>query len=87
MKNMEKNTARRSIALPGELVDELRAVGPPELRDNFNRLVTFILVDFTKRQKAYQFETAMAQMARDPAIQEVCYELSQEFMEAEDDGL
>jgi len=55
MKNMEKNTVRRSIALPGELVDELRAVGPPELRDNFNRLVTFILVDFTKRQKAYQF--------------------------------
>lgn len=87
MKNMAKSTVRRSIALSNELVQELRAVAPPELRDNFNRLVTFILVDFTKRQKAYQFETAMAQMAMDPAIREACSVLSDEFMGAENDGL
>ena len=51
MKSMAQNTVRRSIALPNELVEELRTVAPPELRDNFNRLVTFILIDFTKRQK------------------------------------
>ncbi len=51
MKNTAKNTIRRSIALPNELVEELRTIAPPELRDNFNRLVTFILIDFTKRQK------------------------------------
>ena len=87
MKNMAQNTIRRSIALPNELVEELRAVAPPELRDNFNRLVTFILIDFTRRQKKYQFETAMAKMANDPAIREVCSVLSEEFTEAENDGL
>jgi len=87
MKNTEKNTIRRSIALPNELVEELRSIAPPGLRDNFNRLVTFILIDFTKRQKKYLFETAMAEMANDPAIREVCSVLSEEFTEAENDGL
>jgi len=84
---MAQNTIRRSIALPNELVEELRTVAPPELRDNFNRLVNFILIDFTKRQKKYQFEIAMAQMANDPEIREVCSALSEEFTEAENDGL
>ena len=57
MKNTAKNIVRRSIALPNELVEELRTIAPPELRNNFNRLVTYILIDFTKRQKKYQFET------------------------------
>ena len=83
MKHAAKNIVRRSIALQNELVEELRAVAPPELRDNFNRLVTFILIDFTKRQKKYQFETAMAEMASDPAIREVCSDLSEEFTEKE----
>jgi hypothetical protein len=84
---MSRNTIRRSIALPNELVKELRTVAPPELRDNFNRLVTFILADFTKRQKKYQFEIAMAEMANDPAIQEACSALSEEFRGSENDGL
>jgi len=87
MKNMAKNTIRRSIALPNELVEELRIIAPPELRDNFNRLVTFILMDFTRRQKMHQFERDMAEMANDPAIREVCSVLSREFTEAESDGL
>lgn len=87
MKNTAHNTIRRSIALPNELVEELRAVAPPDLRDNFNRLVTFILIDFTRRQKKYQFETAMAEMANDPAIREMCSVLAEEFTEAENDGL
>lgn len=87
MKKTAKKTIRRSIALPSELVEELRAAAPPELHDNFNRLVTSILVDFTKRQKKYQFETAMAEMANDPAIREVSSILSEEFTEAENDGL
>ncbi len=87
MKNTAKNTIRRSIALPNELVEELRSIAPPGLRDNFNRLVTFILIDFTQRQKKYLFETAMAEMANDPSIREVCSDLSEEFTEAENDGL
>jgi len=87
MKNTAHNTIRRSIALPNELVEELRSIAPPELRDNFNRLVTLILIDFIKRQKKCQFETSMAEMANDPAIKEVCSVLAEEFMEAENDGL
>ena len=87
MKNTAQNTIRRSIALPNKLVEELRAVAPSDLRDNFNRLVTFVLIDFTRRQKKYQFEIAMAEMANDPAIREVCSVLAKEFMEAENDGL
>ncbi len=87
MKNKTQKTVRRSIALPNELVEEVRSVAPPELRDNFNRLVTFILIDFTRRQKKYQFETAMAEMAEDAAIREACSVLSDEFMETETDGL
>ena len=84
---MAQKTIRRSIALPKELVEELRTVAPPELRDNFNRLVTSILIDFTRRQKKYQFEIAMAEMADDPAIREMSSVLSEEFMETENDGL
>ena len=87
MKNIAQNTIRRSIALPNELVEELLTVAPPELRNNFNRLVTFVLIDFTKRQKKYQFETAMAEMADDPAIRKECSVLSEEFTVAENDGL
>lgn len=87
MKSASQSTIRRSIAVPNELVEELRTVAPPELRDNFNRLVTFILMDFTRRQKKYQFEAAMAEMANDPAIQEVSAGLSEEFTETENDGL
>ena len=87
MKDTAQNKIRRSIVLPNELVEEVRSIAPPELRDNFNRLVTFILIDFTRRQKKYQFETAMAKMANDPAIREACSVLSEEFTEAENDGL
>ena len=77
MENKAKYTIHRSIALPDELLEELRFVAPPELRDNFNRLVTFILIDFTRRQKKYQFERAMAEMASDPAIRDLCSVLSE----------
>ena len=87
MKNTAKNTVRRSIALPDELVEELRTVAPPELRDNFNRLVTFILMDFTRRQKRHQFETDMTEMANDSDIRNVCSVISNEFTETENDGL
>ncbi len=87
MKKEAQNIIRRSIALPNELVEELRAIAPPEFHNNFNRLVTFILIEFTRRQKKKQFETAMAEMAHDPAIREVCSALSEEFTEAENDGL
>ncbi len=80
-------TVRRSVALSRELIEEVTKVVPPELRQNFNRLVTVALQEFTARRKARDFEEAMAQMAADPAIRAECGSIAREFATAETDGL
>jgi hypothetical protein len=80
-------TVRRSVALPCDLVEEAQAVAPPELRDNFNRLVHRALLDFTAAQREKAMEQAMAEMAADPAIRRECAAISTEFLASEDDGL
>ena len=80
-------TVRRSIALPYKLIEEVRNVAPPALRDNLNRLVTVALQDFVTQRKKRSFEESMAQMAADPAIRTECAILSKEFAIAEADGL
>jgi len=80
-------TVRRSVALPRELVEQVRGVAPPELRENLNRLVTLALQEFAARQKAVAFEEAMAKMAKDPAICSECAEISRDFILTEMDGL
>ncbi len=64
----------------------------PDKPDQVHKLVEGLtkynkLIDFTRRQKKCQFETVMAEMANDPAIRELCSVLSEEFTEAENDGL
>jgi hypothetical protein len=61
-------TVRRSVALPYKLIEEVRSVAPPELRENLNRLVTVALQDFVTQRKKRSFEESMAEMADDPAI-------------------
>ena len=80
-------TVRRSVALPRQLVEEVSAVAPPELRQNLNRLVTVALQEFAVKRKERTFEETMAQMAADPAIQAECAAISREFATAETDGL
>ena len=80
-------TIRRSVALSRQLVEEVSALVPPELRRNLNRLVTVALREFAARQKARAFEEAMAQMAVDPAIRAECVAISRDFAIAETDGL
>jgi hypothetical protein len=82
-----RKTLRRSVALPSDLIDEVQALAPPELRDNFNRLVVTALTDFATRRKRERLEMAMAEMASDPAIQKASEGLSKEFAETEGDGL
>lgn len=82
-----RKTLRRSVALPSDLIDEVQSLAPPELRDNFNRLVVTALTDFATRRKRERLEMAMAEMASDPAIRKACEGLSKEFAETEDDGL
>lgn len=80
-------TVRRSVALPRQLIEDVSAAAPPELRHNLNRLVTVALQEFAARRKARAFEAAMAQMAADPAFQAECASISRSFAIAEADGL
>ncbi len=78
---------RRSIALPRQLVDELTAVAPVELRSNLNRLVTVALTEYAARKKSQSFEQTMAAMASDPAIRAECATINRGFAASEADGL
>lgn len=80
-------TVRRSVALSRQLVEDVEALAPPELRQNFNRLVTVALQEFAAHQRARAFERAMAQMGADPAIQTECAVLTKQFAITEADGL
>jgi len=80
-------TIRRSIALPRDLVEEVENFAPPELRTNFNRLVSVALQKFASQRKAEAFEEAMARMAADPSIRAECAAISREFLRTETDGL
>ncbi len=78
---------RRSIVLPGDLVKEISQIAPPELRDNFNRLVTTALREYIEIHRTKAFERAMQEMAADPQIQSACNAINREFAQFESDGL
>ena len=80
-------TVRRSVALPRALVEEVRAVAPPELRQNLNRLVTIALQEYAARRRERAFEEATARMAADPSIRAECAVISKAFAVAAGDGL
>ena len=80
-------TVRRSVALSRQLVEQVSALAPPELRQNLNRLVTVALQEFAAHQKARAFEDAIAKMGRDPAIRAECATISRDFTITEADGL
>lgn len=80
-------TIRRSVALSRQLVKEVKIFAPPELKGNFNRLVTMALQEFATQRKEEAFEEAMARMAADPAIRVECAAISKEFLLTETDGL
>ena len=80
-------TIRRSIALPRELVQEVEAIAPSNLKGNFNRLVSVALQKFANQRKAEAFEEAMARMAADPSIKAECAAILREFVQTENDGL
>lgn len=84
---MATHSVRRSVALSKRLMEEVSAVAPPELRGNWNRLVTVALDHFAKELRKREFEKAMARMATDPVIQKECESIRKEFATAEVDGL
>ena len=88
MKKMARpKTIRRSVALPRQLVSEVAALAPSELRSNLNRLVTVALQEFAARRKSMAFEEAMARMAADPAIRRECERIAEQFAVADQDGI
>lgn len=78
---------RRSVALPRKLMEEVSAIAPSELRQNFNRLVCTALHEFAKAQRARTFEREMQDMAADPQILAECEAIEREFAPAVLDGL
>ena len=88
MKQLLKHkTIRRSVALPGALVEELNSVAPAELGGNWNRLVIVALQEYAARRSALAFEGEMAAMAADPGVQAECSTIGKEFSVADLDGL
>ena len=84
---MATQSVRRSVALSKRLVEEVSSVAPPELKANWNRLVTVALEEFAKARRAKEFDLAMARMAADPQIRKECAAIQEEFARAETDGL
>lgn len=83
----KSGTVRRSVALPGRLVEEATKLAPEGLRGNLNRLVVISLEEYVKRRRIEAFEAAMAAMAADPAIRKACAVIESEFRAADLDGL
>jgi len=84
---MATQSVRRSVALHKRLVDEVSSVAPPELKANWNRLVTVALEEFASKRRAMEFERSMARMAADPAIRRENDVIQREFARVEADGL
>jgi len=83
----KSNTVRRSVALPRRPVQEASSLAGPELRHNWNRLVTVALQEFAARRRRLAFEQASERMAADPAMRSDCCAISREFRRADADGL
>ena len=80
-------TARRSVALPRKLVDEVVRLAPPDAASNWNRLVVTALEEYAARQRLAKLEEAMRAMAADPAIRTEIKTLDRQFRKTERDGL
>jgi hypothetical protein len=85
-KHTKAQTIRRSIALPRRLVEEVTILAP-QAAGNWNRLVITALEEYAERCRRARFETAMAAMAADPAIQAERRRIHKAFRKAEADGL
>jgi hypothetical protein len=85
--SIKPSVVRRSVALPGTLVEELSALAPAELRGNWNRLVIVALREYAAHRRALAFESQMAAMAADPGVQAECAIIAKVFSVADLDGL
>ena len=86
-RSVKPSAVRRSVALPGTLVEELSALAPAELRGNWNRLVIVALREYAAHRRALAFESQMAAMAADPGVQAECAIIAKVFSVADLDGL
>lgn len=86
-RSRSSGTVRRSVALPADLLARAIAAAPIALRRNVNRLVRVALEEFVGRRKARAFESAMEEMAADPEVRYQSSVISEEFADADADGL
>ena len=84
---IRKDRIHRSFLLDSALVEQARKLVPVELSGNLNRIVAMGLEALIEKQRRLRFESAMAEMARDPALRKASERISREFSAAEGDGL
>lgn len=77
---------RQSVALPSELVDEVRRLAAPELRENLNGIVVVALQEFAARRRREEFAAEMAKMASDESVLRESHQITEDFRRAEADG-
>ena len=78
---------RRSVVLPASLVDRAKSIAPPELQNNFNRLVQRALEEYVRTREAQALDETLALMARDPAIRYASKTIASALKDTEADGL
>lgn len=81
------SVVRRSVALPRALVEQAALLAPPELRDNWNRLVRTALESYVVERRELRIDEQIIEMGRDPHVLADCRRISAEFSAADSDGL
>ncbi|MCK6685083.1 MAG: hypothetical protein L6R30_21990 [Thermoanaerobaculia bacterium] len=78
---------RQSVALPRDLVDEVRRLADPELKENLNGIVVVALREYAARRRRERFAAEMARMAADEDVLRESRLITEEFRLAEADAL
>ncbi|MCF8053419.1 MAG: hypothetical protein K9L59_19460 [Desulfobacterales bacterium] len=82
-----RQTVRRSVALPEKLAEESLSVAPPGAEKNFNRVVILALTEFVENRRKEAFAKAMKTMAADSSVMAESAAINSSFRQAEADGL
>ena len=78
---------RRSVALPRRLIEEAASLAPPELRDNWNRLVRTALELYVDEQRERLIDEQITEMGKDPHVLADCRRINTQFAPTDADGL
>lgn len=81
------SVVRRSVALPRLLVEEAAAAAPPELRDNWNRLVRTALELYVEERRERLIDDRILEIGKDPHVLADVRRINADFAQTDADGL